>query len=150
MAGISVNLTVEDRFVQDLLKDYLDVLGDLEEPLADWAEYKLAELDEQFDREEDPWGRKWAPLKDETLKRKRIKKILTESSNLRDRFAYDAAPHRVEIGTNVKYAAPHHFGVEFSIISTGATIRLPARPILGVNERDIKELWDILDEAMPQ
>lgn len=150
MAGISVNLTVEDRHVRELLKDYLEVLGDLEEPLTDWAEYKLAELDEQFDRQEDPWGRKWTPVKDETMKRKKIKKILTESSNLRDRFTYEAGPRRVRIGTNVKYAAAHHFGAEFSIISTKATIRLPARPILGVNERDIKELWDILDEAMPQ
>ncbi len=65
-----------------------------------------------------PDGSKWKALNPKTLKRKKNKKILVESTELVGSIHHEVQGDTVTIGTNVKYAGVHQFG---------ETVQVPAR-----------------------
>ncbi|MBF0150314.1 MAG: phage virion morphogenesis protein, partial [Magnetococcales bacterium] len=50
---------------------------------------------DRFDAQKDPQGKPWLPLSNATKERKRIDKILTESSRLRDSISCQAGSDEV-------------------------------------------------------
>lgn len=74
------------------------------------GEFLLLRTQERFDSEVDPEGKSWAPLAASTLRSKRNRKILTESTALRRSIVYRVSDAGVEIGTNIDYASIHQFG----------------------------------------
>lgn len=100
-----------------------------------------------FEGEHDPWGRKWRPLSERTL-RSRLKKnkknftkkgklsaqgsrtlaagfqILNDTGDLKNSISaqVDAGGNGVTVGTNIDYAATHQFGRG----------RIPARPFMPI------------------
>jgi len=80
--------------------------------MADIGEYLVGSVQDRFDDQVDPEGTPWHPVAQATMKRKRIKKILTETSNLRDRNVYRASDASPVLGTNVIYAGIHQLGGE--------------------------------------
>jgi len=123
-------------------------IDDAEPVLASFGEYLIGEHQDRFDREVDPEGNRWADLAPETWARKRIPKILTETSTLRDDVVYDAGKASLAIGTNVEYGAVHQFGADFSIMSTRRRVKIPARPYIGVTPADVEELHEMLKEYL--
>jgi len=115
-----------------------------------------------------PDGTPWAPLKPATLAAKKHKKILTETGHLRDSIRYRLlGQNAVAVGTNRVYAAIHQLGGRTpartilpvrkkalywpgaahpvkSVRHPGSLI--PARPFLGLSDRDSREIIDIMNE----
>lgn len=69
-------------------------------------------------------------------------KTLLWKGRLRDSYTYQLVPGGVEVGSNVKYAAIHHFGGEAGRLN--ARVTLPARPVLGVAARQERQIGDFL------
>lgn len=141
MAGTRV--IVDDRSAMRRIGKLLKEMWNLEPVFADFGEYMVNEIQERFDDESGPDGTGWDDLKPATWRRKKIPKVLTETSRLRDSIAYRAERRRVRIGTNVVYAAIHQLGG-----TAGRGAKIPARPFLGVNSRDLTELEDIMKDYL--
>ncbi len=114
------------------------------------GEYVVRRTEERFENEQDPEGNPWKPLSKATLKRKKGTKILTESSNLRDRVTYDADSDSVRVGTVVIYSAVHQKGIgrRSSLGTRREMPAIPARPFLGANDEDQKEFAEIVREHL--
>lgn len=106
----------------------------------------------RFDKETDPKGRKWKPLKASTLKRKRKKgkspKILHQDMQLRDTIHSQAEEHSLMVGSPQKYAAIQHLGGK---AGKGKRVTIDPREYLGIGEQDEKDIlhetWLHLDKA---
>lgn len=95
----------------------------------------------RFKQEVEPDGKKWKPLADSTLARKRKKgkslKILRQDGYLSDKTAYNYDDNGVEFGSDAKYARIHQFGGK---TGRGHRVTMSARPWLGVNDQDKQQL----------
>lgn len=123
------------------------------------AEGLRTSTDERFDAEQGPDGTAWK----RTI---RGGKILTKTGNLRNSIHVQASADRAEVGTNTVYAATHQFGADRTIraknkpylVFPGAngglirakqvSIKIPARPFLGLSEQDKEEIKTIIEEAI--
>ncbi len=139
-----IRIDIDDREVQAALRRLQEKVGDLSDTFRDIGEHLLNATQARFDREIDPAGNPWAPLKPETKARKRRNgyrdKIMQMRGHLRDHLVMQADPDGVEIGTNRIYGATHQFG--------DASRGIPARPFLGVSDDDAEAILDILAEHL--
>jgi len=94
----------------------------------------LNSIEESFDNEASPFGEKWIPSK------KKSGKTLTDTGTLSRSFTVNADKEGVTVGTNLVYAAVHHFGGR---AGRKKSVTLPARPFLPVRggelEKGVKE-----------
>lgn len=67
-------------------------------------------------------------------------KTLIEHHHLYDSYVYQATDTGVEVGSALVYAAIHHFGGETG--RKGHRFNMTARPVLGIAERQERELGD--------
>ncbi|MBD1995307.1 phage virion morphogenesis protein [Leptolyngbya sp. FACHB-541] len=122
------SMEYDDQQVRSLLGQLERNLGNLYPVMADIGEEVLADVDESFETETDPYGIRWEPLSAYTLSFKaqntRILKILQSTGRMRSSITYQATASRVVIGTNVKYARKHQLGRG-----------VPRRQFLGVGPR---------------
>lgn len=112
--------------------------------------YQVGSTDLNFEKEQSPDGNPW-PVSI------RVKleggKTLTDSGHLRSTMTYEASDSEVAVGTNAIQAAMLHFGgtikakdggaLHFSIGGqevTVASVKIPARPILGLSPADDIEI----------
>lgn len=134
MAG--ANIVITDSGFRDATDGYVRKLEDYTPVFTDFGEYMLRETELRFEAGKDPEGNAWKPLKPLTKKRKKHNRILVESHNLKDRFAYEADATRMAYGTNVVYAARHQFGDEEAESDDEQKGLIPARSFLGFNQAD--------------
>jgi len=113
---------------------------DLSEPLKKIGEYMVAQTEERFTEEQGPDGKKWKPSR---RAERTGGQTLTDTSRMRRSidYAVDEKAGVVEVGTNVKYAPSHQFGM-----SGKKTI--PARPFLGFSKKNEEKIQDILEGWM--
>lgn len=137
MAGVR---TVYDIDVKQPLQAMQAVRGLDPRLLADEiGDYVLSETLFNFQDEQTPEGEPWEPSQralDENGK------TLQDRGHLRDSYTYvvSLAGDQVEIGSNMIYAAIHHFGGE---AGRNKAVTLPARPALGITpamEQDIGDM----------
>ena len=106
--------------------------------------YIVASTLRRFEREREPDSTPW-------LKSARAiadgGRTLTETGRLRGSIAHAVmdAGHTVEVGSNVVYAAIHQFGGR---AGRGRRVTIPARPYLGIDERDRDAIARILARAL--
>ena len=107
-----------------------------------------------FRRQQSPDGDPWEPLKF------RQGRILSDTGRLRNSINYDASDDQVIIGTNVKYAPVHQFGAVIKPVKKkvlafpdghGGTafarqVTIPARPFIGIEERQINLIHDAMTQ----
>jgi phage virion morphogenesis protein len=110
---------------------------------------------ERFDTNRAPDGSPWKPSLGAQL---RGTPTLVQFGRLRDSFTHAADADQVEVGTNVIYAAIHHFGgvikaktakgLRFMMAGAGfvqvQSVTMPARPILGVSVDDEIEVSELV------
>lgn len=101
---------------------------DQELVFAQMGEYLMRSTRERAAREEDPSGRKWAPLSPaykrwKEKKRAGVPILKFDFHMLGDQFAYQVDQQGLLIGTNASYGAAHQFG---STIHRAAHSRLLA------------------------
>lgn len=161
----TISIKIEDQQVQQALNRALQATGDLTPAMKAIGEHLLRSTEENFRHERDPHGRPWKPLKvlsyqlGYTIRKKRKshtkrggltkafqrylagRKILTDSSQLRDSIKYSAGRMSVAIGTPKVYGAIHQFGGK---AGRGKKVAIPPRPYLGVGSADRREILQIV------
>lgn len=167
MAALEFDLKIEDKVIQRRLQKLSAAGGNTKLAFQDIGEYLIQTIDERFTNQEDPDGNSWAELNDDYKETKKHQKILTESSELRQSYIYRASNNEVIAGSNLIYAGIHQFGgktkahqirpkYKKALFWSGATSPvayvnhpgsdIPARPVLGLNAADKKEILIILRE----
>lgn len=137
MAGLRLALKQSDFATADAVLANA-VRGNTGTLMAAIGEHVLAETLINFDKEQTPEGERWEQSDRAFFEEG---KTLQDTRRLFQSYTYNASDTQVDIGTNVIYAAIHHYG--------GATGRnhatvLPARPALGLTpaiESDITSLY---------
>ena len=84
----------------------------------------------------------WVKLSPATVGKKRMGegKILIDTARLKISIKPAVFADRVEIGTNVIYAAIHHFG---GYAGRGQKVRIPTRPFMLIQDEDWKEINEV-------
>lgn len=117
---------------------------------------------ERFSAEKAPDGSNWQPSK---RAQQQGGRTLVDTARLRNSIRSKSNSEGFAVGTNVVYAATHQFGDSRTIRAkskkllhftvNGNHIRkkqvhvtIPPRPFLGVNEKDIQELTEIIEDAI--
>ena len=139
MAGTVVRVDISDQ--NEIIKRLERISPpDLTPAFMAIGETHLATVQERFERETDPYGKRWTlrktPLRGRGRQGDPRRKLLFLTGRLRNSLIYKASPTDVVIGTNLIYAATHQFG-------RGA---IPARPYLDITERDAVRYVAILVE----
>lgn len=134
-----------------------EMLRRREEHLADmrnfWRSVGLylvkRSVNDSFGKEQAPDGTKWVPWSKKYRKRmeklgKRGRhKILSDIGELRRSVKYVAFKARVIVGSILRYARRHQLGDKSWAAGGGG---MPARPYLGVTERDRAEILRMMRE----
>ena len=154
MAGTTLTFEIDDRDFQSRLRKLRERVADLDtqELMRTVGGEILARTMERFNRAESPDGGKWPITIRQKMGDSRTA-LLGQGSNLAQSYTYRTDSDSVEIGSNLKYAAIHHFGgtirakrakvLRFRIGDTWVmkkAVTIPARPALGVNDEDERYL----------
>lgn len=127
------------------LKKKIDKLQDLTQFFKSVGDYVVRQTqNERFEKEQSPEGVKWKPLSQarhkQRLKRHKTGKykILRDHGELRRSIKeqVSVAKDHVIIGSNLQYAAIHQFGGTIHFKKKKGLVTIPARPYLGLNEKD--------------
>lgn len=164
MSGISIDIKIDDREVQDFLSRRQAKARNMRPAFKNIGEYMLRRTEERFEGEHDPEGKPWEPhspvtlglswrLKGKKTRTKRGKetkafgrykekrKILTDTHNLRNRIVYKAGRNKVAVGTSVIYARIQFLGGK---AGRGRKVKIPPRQALGANDEDKREFVEII------
>lgn len=148
MGGITVQ--VDDAAFQGTLRQARQALqrADTRELMRTVGEKVKTTTIERFRRGISPEGDKWPVTIRQKLGDPRPP-LLGTASKLSQSYTYRIEPRQVEVGSNLKYAAIHHFGGVIRAKKARAlffriggnpvmrkAVRIPARPALGLNAED--------------
>ena len=105
---------------------------------------------ERFENEESPDGKKWEPsgrawTQGLKSRRGRMGKTLQDTGRLRSSIDYAVTADSVLVGSEVEYARIHQMGGR---AGRGHTVKIPARPYLGVSKADKAEIKAIMLDFM--
>lgn len=178
MSGISLELKLEGYpALQGKLNKLIQRTANLRPLMQDIGAYLDYSTRSRFLTQRGPDGTPWLPS---ARALREGGKTLIKTARLMGSFSYKADARSVEEGTNVIYAAIHHFGgvikrkartqTIYRKVTAGeisdrfvkrsksnfATdhavgahdIEMPARPILGVNDNDEREIMNIVDDYL--
>lgn len=98
----------------------------------------------RFERERAPDGTPWLRSARAVAEGGRT---LTDTGRLRGSIAHTLTDggHGIEVGSNVAYASLHQFGGR---AGRGRRARIPARPYLGIDQRDREAIDRIVSRAL--
>jgi phage gpG-like protein len=156
--AVEATVTFQDRRVQQALQQLrlgLPLGGKATPAFQGMGRVLLSGIQMRFRKGEAPDGSSWK-------KSRRVLEhggqTLRDKGILRNSFSYVATNSSVTVGTNVIYAAIHHFGGVIKAKTAGGlvfpvggggwvrvqSVRIPARPILGASKSDIEGLLESL------
>jgi phage virion morphogenesis protein len=95
-------------------------------------------IQKNFEKGGRPEG--WIRLSKATVAKKRRDIKLVDTGRLKNSINVRASSDRVVVGTNVVYAAIHHFGGQ---AGRGHKVKIPARPYMLVQDEDWKEINEV-------
>lgn len=165
MADGLITIQVKKRSVAAALAKLLERTGNLRPAFKAMSETLHLSTDRRFHDQKDPKGNPWKPLKKSTLKHKKNSLILTETTKLRDGIHGEVGNNQFLFGSDSPYGAIHQLGgvikqegmvlhlkgkgrnTRFAkpgnadrAMKVNRTIRIPARPFLGISAQDEKDL----------
>ena len=144
MAGQGSSVVVEIAPRDGALARLAAVLSHPDDIMDRIGRYMVASTHRRFERERAPDDTPW-------LKSARAiaegNRTLTDTGRLRGSIAHTLSDggRGVEVGTNVVYAAIHQLGGR---AGRGRRTKIPARPYLGVDERDRDTILRIVAQAI--
>lgn len=144
MVAQTVSFEIESSALDTALARMAAVLANPSVAMERIGRYLVASTLWRFERERGPDGKPW-------LKSARAiaegGQTLTDTGRLRGSIAYTVSDdgRAVEVGSNVAYAAIHQFGGR---AGKGLRATLPARPYLGIDERDRDAIARIVSRAL--
>lgn len=159
----SISVRIEDETNQ-LLKRLDDMNVDKAGVMNAIAEGLRTSTIERFQAQETSEGTKWEPS---VRARESGGKTLIRTSALRTSIKSEANSTGLAVGTNLIYAATHQFGDERTIRAKhgkylrfkigdrfvskpSVRVTIPARPFLGISERDDEEIKEILEDIVKE
>ena len=104
----------------------------------DLGEYLVGEVQDNIDGQKLADGK---PMPQSKAAIARKGKTLLRKRHLYDSYVYQLKGGGVEVGSALVYAAIHHFGGD---TGRGLKVKLPARPVLGIGERQERRIGDML------
>nr|MDI3547891.1 hypothetical protein [Halanaerobiales bacterium] len=123
------------------------------------GEYILEATKDRFKKEESPEGKKWKP----SYRSRSGGKTLTDNATLKNSLNYKANSKKVDVGTNIIYAAVHQKGAtikaknaKYLKFKVGkrwvqkTKVKIPARPFLGVSDDDRREIKNIIQDRIDE
>lgn len=134
----TVTVEVNDAQVNRLFSRLLNKTSNLRPVFRAVGEVVFNSVMENFRDEKDPEGNKWARLAKRTIKARKKKHPnspihkLHETGNLERSIHTEATNRDVTIGTSVEYSRAMQFG--------DINKHIPARPYLGVKDKDWAEI----------
>ena len=160
--GYSIRLEGDVRKLMKRLKHYSDL--DKKHITAAMAE---AVRTSTLEQEKDPEGKKW---KSSIRAEAEGGKTLTDTARLRNSIRAKSDASGFTVGTNTIYASTHQLGEKGRKITIRAktskglvfkigdqwirkrqvtvTVKIPARPFLGLSEDDLQEIKGTLEDAL--
>ena len=124
------------------LEDILARAGDLSPVLDEIGAHLVQSVQERFESGIGPDGDRWKPSARALAEGGQT---LVDSGRLRDSVTHQVEPGRVVVGSNLVYAAIHQVGGE---AGRNHSVKLPARPYLGISTGDEIEIGAILDDHL--
>ena len=142
MAGNRIDIEVEDRQVRAAVGRLVAALAQPRDAFEAIGSYLEASTIRRFEREEGPGGKSW---------KKSLRALaeggqtLTDFGTLRGSIAHNADDAGVEVGSNLVYARIHQLGGK---AGKGRKATLPARPYLGIDDRDALAIERIVERTL--
>lgn len=122
------------------------------------GEFILESTKDRFKDEKGSDGKTWKPS---YRAKSSGGKTLTDNATLKNSLHYKATSKKVDVGTNIIYAAVHQQGktikaksakyLKFRVGSRWAAkeeVEIPARPFLGINKDDKQEIKQIVQDRI--
>ena len=144
MVAKSVGVEIESSALNAAFARLAPVLANPAAAMDQIGRYLVDSTLRRFERERAPDGSPW-------LKSARALaeggRTLTDTGRLRGSIAHTVTDggRAVEVGSNVLYAAIHQFGGR---AGKGLRATIPARPYLGIDDRDRDEITRIVSRAL--
>ncbi len=145
MAGVKIE--VKDSEIRNALNKVSQKTEHLEPLLFQIGTIIEESTKDRFETETDPAGQKWKPSISALNGTSR--KTLTKDGYLSDGIHFKVSKDKVEVGSNAIYAAIHQLGgtikpknkqnLAFKIgkkVILASKVEMPARPFLGISEKD--------------
>lgn len=158
MSGAKVSLTLDAADALARLGWFARRGGALRPLMDQIGNYLANETRLRFETGRGPSGAQWTPS---IRAAAGAGKTLVERGHLRDSITHSAGHDRVEVGSNVVYAAIHQFGGRISAKAGGrlifqvggafaqkASVEIPARPYLGLSQGDEAEIGALVEEYL--
>lgn len=144
-----IRIDADDHEIQAALQALKRKLGNASEAMDEIGELVKLSVKRNFEAEGRP--QRWPKSR---RAQEQGGQTLSHTNNLRNNFSHRAGPFAVEIGTNVQYAAIHHFGgvirakrakaLAVPGIGLRRSVRMPARPFLMLQDQDKALMLKIL------
>ena len=158
MSGFTINIAVDDR-VSPALARLVEAGGHLAKPMTEVAEVVLSHTQERFHQEYSPDGVPWLPSRAAIEEgRHTLFKGGYLFDALEDTSGDDFAAVGVQAtGGPARYAAIHQFGGTIrprraralkTPFGPRGSVTMPARPFLGIEERDLTAIDAIVIEHL--
>lgn len=154
---MEVNISVQglDK-TQEALQTLKDKVQNTAPLMAELSKYLYNIVEESFENESSPDGKKWSPIKQTgRVKKGGSQKILFKSGDMQDSLGKDSSNDTAEIGLNAisgdfQYPLTHQFGTDKA--GRNRNITIEARPFMPIkNDGSLydgveDELVDIIDD----
>lgn len=141
MAEAGVNFTVKIENAQAIGRALVSMqlrMRDMRPVLAEIGASLLTSTQRRFEDEAGPDGGAWDA-------NQRGGAILRDTARLYQSLTYQVGADQVEVGTNVIYARIHQLGGQ---AGRGKSVTLPARPFLGLDDEDRREVLAIVNDHL--
>ena len=148
MSEATIYVHIDDREVVKLLKQLEATGKDMSPVMRQIAGIMADAVEENFEKEGRP--ERWPPLARSTIKQREKQghwpgKILQRTGSLASSVSSESDTHSASVGTNKRYDAIQQFG---GLAGRNKSSRIPARPFLALDEDDLKEIIEVLEEAL--
>lgn len=139
MAGTHATIDINDAEIIGHLTALIHATGHAKPALDAFGEYMTrVTVEERFEKGQDPWGHDWDEVKYD--KPYNADKPLILDGHLMGELRYHNSEQEFRFGSNLVYAATQQFGRPDD--------NIPARPFLGINDRDKRELIQTLKDFL--
>ena len=138
---MDVQIRYDDQELQRAVNRLIAAGGDMRSAMREAAGHLADSVADSFDRQAEPAGAPWRPLLPKTVRARQRQRygagpILERSGGLALSILADHDKTSAVAGTNLIYAATHHFG--------DGRRGIPARPFLGLTDEHKGAILDAL------
>lgn len=148
MSNVILWAHIDDHEVRKLLQQLEATGKDMTPVMRKIAGIMSDAVEENFAKEGRP--DRWPPLALSTIKQREKQghwpgQMLQRTGSLASSISSEYNATSATVGTNKIYAAIQQFG---GMAGRGGRVRIPARPFLALDEDDMKEIIEVIEEAL--